>query len=238
LKSSRNASLLHNNYATSLKTYKDYLHNGIGKWFWPGIISVFLGVLFKRRTFLVFSVFFLSYSLPLLTSPNLEIWHLIPLYPVMILSFFGLSWLLLTKLFLWLEKRRLLNKSLVKYQALIVATPIYILGIFYSFQQINQMWIQNININAYHSDEEKLASLAKNYSYSLTIDDNFVPAALFYSDKKQVAWYSSSTLKDFFEGSGSKMIITYQWRLEKSQIDSSKYQVLGQDRDKLLVLKK
>lgn len=32
-------------YLQNLLLMKEYLHNGIGKWFWPGIISVLVGII-------------------------------------------------------------------------------------------------------------------------------------------------------------------------------------------------
>lgn len=217
----RGAGLAKPDYVGEITKFKAFLHNGIGKWFWPGLISLVGGLLLKQRRYVILFTFFISYSLPLLSSPNLEIWHLIPLYPIMILAAFG---------FFWEMGQTFLPSKILAALALGVC-------VYFSYPQIMRLWQQNIHINPYVSDEAILAKAAGQYSYPLTIDFNFLPAALFYSQKLTANQYSGTDLTNFFSGPGQQMLITYQWRLDAVKNQTNAYEVLARDRDKVLILK-
>lgn len=200
---------------------KKYLHNGIGKWFWPGIFSIGVGLFLGKKSFLILSIFFLTFFTPFLFSTKGHIWHLIPLYPFMILSFFSVFYLVLNRL--------LKNKVLVN--MIIIFVAFYI-----SFIQIRTSWLQFINIPAYISDEAILSREAGKYTETFYIDGDFGPTAHFYSEKvvKKIA---NEELREIFNKDKSFVLITGQWRLDKELILASKYRTLKKDRDRMLILK-
>src|SRR3990172_3787167 len=72
-------------------TFK-YLHFGIREWFYPGIIALIgsLALSFKKPVLIVLYVWFLILIFGFLTNSKTEIWHLIPLFPIigLFISFF------------------------------------------------------------------------------------------------------------------------------------------------------
>jgi 4-amino-4-deoxy-L-arabinose transferase-like glycosyltransferase len=215
-------SSVENNYLLSFQLYKEYLHNGIGRWFWPGImgilLSLVLGVVLRQRRFFILSSFFILYSVQFAFSPLLGIWHFIPLYPVMIISFYGAS-------FVFFEK-------LLRFRVI----PVIILvlfGLYLTNNQLKAAWYQFIDIPAYTSDEAILSQAAANRPERLLIDDNFEPAAAYYSGKT-VKKIFREDIDDFFAGSESFLLITNDYRLQ--DIPKEQYQILKKDRDKVLVL--
>ena len=207
------------NYLENIKLVKEYLHSGIGKWFWPGIFSVISGLFLRKKSFLMFSAFFFSFLLPAIFSTKVHIWHLIPLHPILILSFFGLSFVIL--------ERVIKNKSVAG--ILILAICLYI-----SILQWKIAWNQFIDIPSFVSDEAILSKEAGKYSYPLFIDGDFVQSAVFYS-RKDVSQIQARGLKEIFEQKNKVVIITYQWRLDQEKIPVGSYKIIKKDRDKILI---
>lgn len=206
-------SNLENNFLNSFRLFQTYLHNGIGKWYWPGLLGILLGLILREKRFLILIIFFISYATPFLFSRELQIWHLIPLHPLMILLFFGV-----------LSKIR------------VPAALIVVLAIYYSFIQIRAAWYQFIDIPRYISDEDILSRQASKYPGRIIIDGDFDPAGAFYSGRV-VRKMSDPSLKRFFETQNGFLLITNTWRLD-GVIDPKIYEVLWHDRDKVLIRKK
>lgn len=209
-------------YADNIKLMKQYIHSGIGRWFWPGVASIAGGIATFQRSFIVLSIFCLSFTFPFIFSNRGQIWHYVPLYPFMILLFFGLSRFLILKFF---------NKE---YLAAII---ILICSAYFSFNQLKIAWFQFINISSYISDEEILSKEASKYPGNLIVDGDFVPAAIFYSGKSGVSQTYAGGLKEVFEKNDKLLLITKQQRLDGEKISPEKYQVIKSDRDKILVKK-
>lgn len=208
------------NYLENFKLIKEYLHSGVGKWFWPGIVSIFIGLFFGQKRFFVLSVFFFTFFIPFIFSSKGHIWHLIPLYPILILSFFGVSYVIL--------------KKYLKREFLILALFLIVVG-YISFIQTRRSWYEFINVPRFISDEAILSKEAGKYTYKFYIDGDFVPTAIFYSEKHvQQLW--SGGLQGLFDDKEQKLLITYQWRLDGAGIKENQYQILKTDRDKILIL--
>lgn len=207
-------------YLENVRLVKEYLHSGVGKWFWPGLISIFLGLLLKQRRFYILSVFFLAFFIPFIFSSKGHIWHLIPLHPILILSFSGFFYVLL--------------KRFIKREMVILALFLLLVG-YVSFLQTRRSWYEFIDVPAFVSDEAILSREASKYLYDFYIDGDFVPAAVFYSGKN-VKQILVNGLPDLFKQEISALLITYQWRLNGEQISKDKYQILKTDRDKMLIL--
>lgn len=224
--SGRNTSLMFNDYIKSFDTLKLYLHNGIGKWFWPGIAAIFIGPLLRQKRFIILTSFFLGYSVPLLTSPQIEIWHLIPLYPFMILAFWGLTWVVLEK-----------TVPVNRFKQILISTAIMAVCFYFSFLQIRRMWYEFIDIPAYISDEAILSGEAGKFFAPYFIDGDFVPTAVFYSDKPVTQIWGGG-IPELFADNITFSLLTKQSRLDQNNISKSSYQIIKQDRDKILILKK
>lgn len=213
-------SSIHSNVLSNFKLFKEYLHNGIGRWFWPGVLGVLAGSLLKNKKLLAISVFTIFYSLQFLFSQEIHIWHLIPLYPFMILSFFG-------SIFVF-------SKNFPRCQ-LLITTLVIIFTLYISLTQIRQMWYQFIDIPAFVSDDAILSGESKNFPQGvLYIDGDFTPTAVFYSEKKvSQIWFGA--LPELFDMKESILLITKQERLDGAKIPGESYEVIKKDRDRILI---
>lgn len=210
-------------YLDNLKLAKEYLHNGIGKWFWPGIFGIFAGLFLRQKRFYILSTFFVIFITPFLFSNKGHIWHLIPLHPFMILAFFGFFYVVLEKI---CKKK------------IIVSLIIFAIGLYFSLLQMRQIWYQFVDIPAYVSDEAILSREAEKYAQDFYIDGgDFGPSAVFYSGGKHVSKVWEGGLPELFETPKPFVLITHQWRLDKYKIEKKRYKVLKSDRDKILVIK-
>jgi 4-amino-4-deoxy-L-arabinose transferase-like glycosyltransferase len=212
---------IQSSFADNIRQIKVYLHNSIGKWFYPGILGIFLGALTFKRRFLILSVFFASFFAPFVFSDRGQIWHLIPLHPFMIISFFGFAYFV--------------AKKFVKRKALI-AILMFSICIYLSYNQARRNWYEFIDTSAYTSDEEILSKLASEYEAPFYIDGDFVPAAVFYSGKPVSQTYRGG-IKPLFEEVKDFLLITNKWRLDEEGIDEDRYEIIGEDRDKVLIKK-
>ena len=213
-------SSFESNILSNFQVLKEYLHSGIGRWFWPGILGVVAGMLLKNKRIFALSIFFFFYSLQFLLSPKIEIWHLIPLYPFMILCFFSSVQIISTKII----KKKILASILIS-----------IFTFYISFNQIKNMWHQFIDIPAFVSDEAILSREASKYPYPFYIDSSFEPAAVFYSGK-EAKWVNEYYLPDLFKKSEPFVMIIKEPMLDKLGVLPKDYQVLKRDRDKSLIL--
>lgn len=217
-------SNIENNFLNGFKLFNVYLHNGIGKWYWPGLLGLVSGFLLREKRFLILIVFFISYATPFLFSPALQIWHLIPLHPVMILLFFGSVYIIFSKIALRLQIKHAVN-----------LITFFVLGfsVYYSFIQLRAAWYQFIDIPRYISDEDILSREAAKYQGKIILDGDFDPAGAFYSGRI-VRKMSEPSIKKFFDTENNFLLITNTWRLD-GVIDPKSYEVLKKDRDKVLV---
>ena len=191
---------------------KSYLHYCIGLIFRPLILL--FPVSFLTKDFQIFSliIFTGTFLLPSVLSPKTQIWHLIPVLPFLIIVAIS---------------------ALHKHRRLFATISTVIISI--SITQIFKNWHEIINVPAYISDEAILSKEAGKYPQTLYIDDQFIPAAVFYSGKN-VTNLQYPQVYQYWKFSQPVLLITYQWRLEKENISSSKYTLLKSDRDKVLVL--
>ncbi len=220
------------NYYENFMQIKEYLHFGVGKWFWPGVLGIFGGLISFNRGLVAISVLCLSFFAPFILSDRGQLWHLIPLYPFMTLGFFGFCWVacnfLIDKLFVQAKKelRILLMIGLLAFCA------------YFAYMQIKRSWYEFIDIPAFVSDEAILSREAAKYPQQFYIDGSeFTPAAYFYSGKHvEKIW--DERLPQLFEEGKPFVMITYQWRLNKYNIPANEYEVIKTDRDKILIIRK
>jgi 4-amino-4-deoxy-L-arabinose transferase-like glycosyltransferase len=218
-------------YMENFNQIKEYLHFGVGKWFWPGVLGVLAGPLTLNKALIALSVFCLSFFAPFVLSEKGQLWHLIPLYPFMILSFFGFI-----QVSSDIVSKKLLKNFSKQITMLTVAVMIVFSG-YLSWMQIKRSWYEFIDIPRYISDEAILSKKAAEYPYKFYIDgSDFTPAAYFYSDKK-VGKIWDEGLKPLFESGEKFVLITHQWRLDKFNIKPGEYKLIATDRDKILVVR-
>jgi 4-amino-4-deoxy-L-arabinose transferase-like glycosyltransferase len=212
-------------YFANFQTAKEYLHLGIGKWFWLGVASTVLVFIFRVRRLIPVALFNLAFFVPFILSDRGGIWHLIPLFPFLILIFVALFYLLL--------------EQIIR-QKLVIILIVFAVCFFFGFPQVRRSWYEFIDINPYISDEEILSTEAGKYPQPLLIEGyDFRPAAIFYSGKDVPQRLYEGSLPEMFSEKGEPfLLITYENVFPKLNIPASQYQVLKKDRDKVLVLKK
>lgn len=218
-------------YLVNFRQIKEYLHFGVGKWFWPGVLGVLAGPLTLNRGLVALSVFCISFFTPFILSEKGQIWHLIPLFPFMVLSFFG---------FLATASKLIIKKFLKRYKKeLGVLVSLGLLGysFYFSYIQIKRSWYEFIDIPKYISDEAILSKEAGKFPYKFYIDgSDFTPAAYFYSNKK-VGKIWDEGLAPLFDSDEKFVLITHQWRLDKFNITPGRYKLIKTDRDKILIVR-
>lgn len=219
-------------YLKNFFQIKEYLHFGVGKWFWPGVMGVIGGLVSFNRGLLAISVFCISFFAPFVLSEKGQLWHLIPLYPFMALGFFG---------FLQTLGKLVIEKFFSRFRKvlgifLIIGLCFY--SAYFSWMQIKRSWYEFIDIPAYFSDEALLSKKAGEYPYDFYIDGpDFTPVAVFYSHKN-VSKLWEEGLKPLFDSNKKFVLITQQWRLDKFEIPVETYEIIAKDRDKILVIRK
>jgi 4-amino-4-deoxy-L-arabinose transferase-like glycosyltransferase len=209
-------------YLSNLKLVRDYVHEGIGRWFWPSVASVVANLLLGKRSFYILSAFCLTFTIPFIFSGKTQIWHLIPLYPFLLLSLFGLGFFVIEK---------------VARKPGVTGIAILLIALYFSFNQTQRNWHQFIDISAYVSDEEILSAEASKYLDPLVVDGDFVPAAVFYSGKDNVVQAYVGGLTELFKNNLNFLLITQKERLDTEKISPKEYRILKSDRDKILVRK-
>ena len=210
-----------NNYWENFKLVKTYVHNGIGNWFWPGTMTNIAGLLFKDKRFIVLIVLVAGILSPFVFSEKGHIWHMIPVYPFLILGLFG-----------FINKASSL-KPVKKYKwaEMVVSTLIFL---YFFIPQMQRNIREFIFTPVYVSDEEILAREASKFPEKLILDDDFIPTVVFYSGKN-VERTVVTDLNEYFEGDERFLMIVREHRL--GNIDERKYQIIKKDRDKLLIRK-
>lgn len=198
---------------------KEYLHNGIGKFFWPGILGAIGGALTFKKKFLVLFVLVVSLVLPFVFSEKGHIWHMIPIYPFLLLLLFGFG--------------SFIGKKILKF-SLFVNLGLIAFTLWIFIPQARANWYNFIDIPGYISDEAILSTKAGEYTEPLFIDGDFVPVATFYSNKVSVKKVLIP-LPEFFENSKEFLLITHENKI-KREVDSALYEVIAKDRDKVLVI--
>lgn len=219
-------------YIDNFKLAKEYLHDGIGRWFWPGVLGSLGSFIIFQKRFYVLGLFIVCFFGPFIFSQKGHIWHLIPLHPFMVLAFFGFSYVV--------GEFILSRFKFSKYKNYILGSVLIGFSLYLSLNQVRQMWQQFIDIPKYVSDEAILSREAGKYPETFYIDGDFGPAAVFYSEKK-VKRITDNDFTELFDKNNlnqeSFLLITKQFRLETFAYKNS-YQILKSDRDMILILKK
>ncbi len=250
-------------YLDNFNLAKTYLHDGIGRWFWLGVAglggSLVVGgsqmylsltsperrgdnrkwIYSGEKRWWIFPVFFVCFFGPFILTPKGHIWHLIPLHPFMILSFFGVTYFLGKGMLGWRGIRWI--GGIRGYEEFLVAGLLVLFGSYIAFGQLRSEWVQFIDTSKYVSDEQILSSEAARMPGQFFIDDDFGPTAVWYSGKKVMQIRDDDVKRLFnkegqFTQSGQFLLITKQFRLDSQGIAKDRYKILKSDRDKILVI--
>lgn len=214
-----------------------YLHFGIREWYYPGLISLVGSLIFipKRRLLIPIFLWIVVLLWGFLSNSKTEIWHLIPLYPILGLLiaffFFQLSALFMEKLF-----------KISKARSMKVASIITIIS-FVAFAS-KQIYEFRNEVKLFDRDTSGLAATAqaaRNHAEKLYLDGEFFfPGAVFYSQKTVISVKSQGPPQDSLKGIvsfGKKpfLLLTEQWRLDLDGIGKDKYELLSEHKGYVLI---
>jgi 4-amino-4-deoxy-L-arabinose transferase-like glycosyltransferase len=218
-----------------------YLHYGIRKWFYLAILSLAGSIFLIRKNFILIALyawlFVLFYGF--LSNSKTEIWHLIPLYPVLALfiAFFTYNFThvlisLLVKITNYKNKKT--KELLFK---VLPMTLIFLASIYQIYNFIGEIKL----FDKSESPIAYLSTIAKSYPENLYLDsDVVVPAvAVFYSGKHVVIFRNQSdlnTLDSFvLKHKEPLILITETWRLNSDKVPLESYQVLAEKEGHVLI---
>lgn len=214
---------------TAIQNSLNYLAIGIGKWYKVFLVSAvgLLIVFFKekklRQQILTLFFWFSGFSLFLISSKT-EIWHLLPIYPVVALSI-----ALLPKVF-----EQFLNKKLNK----IVETTFLVFTISLTLFQYNQFSnLLYTNQNGY-SNEKDISIKAGKYE-NIYLLDTFMPASIYYSQKHVTSlhWDTDSykSLTDLLESETRNVFIVNTDIVKKLKAQAISFKILEKNDSYLLI---
>jgi len=217
-----------------------YLHFGISEWFYPSVIAVIGSVAFIRSHKQLIPIYGLILFLMVgfLTNKKTEIWHLIPLYPFLaiLVAFFlyEIVFIFGKSLSHFLNFKKITNRNVL---SLLVIFPLFFLAI----KQIVE-FVDDINLSDKHvTGLAYTAKTAQGRGEKLYLDnDNFLPSAVFYSNKRvfhtKVESSPTNTLIGLVDfGEKPVLILTEKYRLQIDNIREDKYEVLSEHMGHVLI---
>ncbi len=165
-----------------IKTTSLYFQSGVGKWFKLIILGSFAGLglafwkLKYRHSFGFVLVWAIIIGAPFVTSSRTEVWHLLPLYPpLMLLSAGALVGIL--DIFLNAFK---FKKIVQIFCSMLLVTGTLSIAAY----QINQFWKLVVPDKNVTSDEADISKKAAGISKEIYLKEVFLPAAVFYGQAK------------------------------------------------------
>lgn len=199
------------------------LRNGISLWYKPFLISLICSLFFlKKKSFRILFLWLITYFFFFFTSDKTELWHFIIIYPVVALfisSFLSIMF------------------KPVKFLACILP---FLIIIYFGGRTVKGLYkdiVKNQPVNA----EILLSKVAKENKGTIYIDDEYWPAAVFYSEKKVFSLPHSidtniKTVGNLFAKYPSPfLLLTKQWILDREKINKKSYEVLKQVDDRVLI---
>ncbi len=197
----------------------NYLAIGIGKWYKIFLVSVVVsGVTFildkkQQKEILTLVLWFAGFSIFFISSKT-EIWHLLPVYPVVAL-FIGLLPTYLKNLSPNIMKP-------LKYLLLLF----FVLLAGYQFNQFSNLIYTNLNG---YSDEKDISIKAGKYE-NINLMETFYPASIYYSQKKVIALnlteFAYNTMVEKLTSKSNDVFIINNSRKDELDSDSISYKIL------------
>ena len=214
-----------------------YLHFGIREWFYPALISLVGSAVFilKNRLLIPLYVWALILLFGFLTNAKTEIWHLIPLYPVLglLISYFFFQ---SSSVFV----RKVLKTS-KKSTAKIISVVTVCLFTAFAIKQIYEFKNEVKLFDHEKSGLAQTAKAAQGLPEKLYLDGEFfLPQATFYSQKTVILAKGEGPPIDNLIGIvkyGQKpfLLLTELWRLNQDKIDTTKYEILKEYKGYVLI---
>lgn len=199
------------------------IRNGISLWYKPFLIS-FVGSLFflKKKSFRILFLWLTIYFFFFFTSDKTELWHFIIIYPTIALFISAFLWTLFKP---------------VKFLAFILP---FLIIIYFGGRTVKGLYkdiVKNQPVNA----EILLSKVAKENKGTIYIDDEYWPAAVFYSERKVISIPHSvnsdiKTVTTLFQKYPSPfLLLTKQWILDREKVNKNSYKILKQVGDRVLI---
>lgn len=203
-----------------------YLHMGVLKWYKVWVVALAwlsARVVFakgQRKSMSLLILWNIGLLFPFLSSPETELWHLIPVYLPMalIISYSGYDVAQLTDTYI---KKNF--KKFKKYSAHLPA--LFVLGIIaIASLQIRTIWNEIIPEYRYTSEQVKLAERAGSYGMKLYVDGDFQQTATFYAGQdvtrirdaaQDDPEYKNTLIGQFRTDEEDFLVITIWWQAEK-----------------------
>lgn len=222
-----------------------YLHFGIREWFYPSTIAVLGSLSFLlKRNFLILYAWFLSLFLGFITNSNVEIWHLIPLYPV--LGLFISTFVYYSVDYVFSAIKYLFNNYKKYVKVIIFLQDIALITIFGCLILLGSKQVYEFrnDVNFFTKGDSNLASVSKEaakYPQPLYLNaDNLLPSAVFYSRKKvetiSEKVKKGDSLTDFAQNNiEAFLVLSEKWRINKESITDQRKNLLADKGDFVLI---
>jgi len=213
-----------------------YLHMGVRKWYylwWVSFIYFFISLKFLKKEifFLLFWNFIVLY--PFLTTDLTHIWHLIPVYlPLSMITASGFYYLG-RFLYDWFQKKFIKINLLKKY---LFKNGLYHFIYLFCFLTLALIQIKNfykeiVPQNKYLPDDVEISKRLTKYKEKIFLDDDFLPIAVFYSNKEIHPLYlmpdeKKTMVKLFKSDEKDFIVVTRNWAVANLEKEGIKYKFL------------
>lgn len=199
-----------------------YIHMGVRKWYYLWLVSgaVLIATLsFLKRNIAFLFLWNIVVLYPFLTSERTELWHLIPVYiPLALITAVG--------------SYELLSKILKKFLPQKLIEIIYIVGfITIAFIQIKTFYPEVFPTAKYTPDDVDISKRAERYQEKILLDDDFLPIAVYYSQKNITPLIylpdDKKTLVKLFESDEKEfVVVTRNWAVAQLSEKKIPYKLL------------
>ncbi|RJR15050.1 phospholipid carrier-dependent glycosyltransferase [Candidatus Microgenomates bacterium] len=214
-----------------------YLHFGMRKWYYPGIISLVALIPFVWREKKLLSIYAILLTLfaGFLTNEKTEIWHLIPLYPFLGLLI-GFTFFQMVNFI-----SKIIHKAIrFPHRSTVVALGVTGFFLVASLYQINLFKHEIKLFDREIGGLPFVSKAAQNRPEPLFLDnDYFLPGTVFYAQKSVEmirSMYPMHPLPDMIEKHPKPfLLLTQQWKLDTDEIEPEKYELLSEHAGYVLI---
>lgn len=236
---SRNRNLTSYFDMTNFNQVMFYLHMGIRKWyyFWIFALVFILSTrLFFKKNVAFLLLWTITVLFPFLSSEKTEIWHLIPVYlPLSITTAYGL-YSLIEYSFDFIKKLKITSFTYKRNLNTLYMTNLsfFCLVCLVAVFQIKTFKDEVIPKSLYTSDEVDISLKLKKFDKKIYFDDDFLPIAVFYSEKHlmPVSYIPSyKTLLGLFKSKEKDfVVVTRSWAVDGLKVNNLGYKVLAENK--------
>jgi 4-amino-4-deoxy-L-arabinose transferase-like glycosyltransferase len=210
-----------------------YLHMGVRKWYylwWVSFIYFFISLKFLKKEifFLLFWNIVVLY--PFLTTDLTHIWHLLPVYLPLSMIIAGGFYYLGRSMYRWFQKKfRKINLFKKYFLKIDFFNFIYLFCfLILTVIQIKNFYKEIIPQSKYLPDEVEISKRLTKYKEKIFLDDDFLPIAVFYSQKQVTPLYTlpdelGTMVKLFKSKENNFVIVTRNWAVANLDKEGIKY---------------